>query len=407
MPMIERPYKYAFTKNEIRYVFQLDSLDRAGLFLQVRIMYAAIGAAAFTELTSFELKPDSDGKIYIYLQQYLDSLLNYVLPDTASEVTNADAQCCRFYIEFREVTDLAPDDLYSTSELDNGHIRYAIKGGIEAHKNSRNNFFINHLFANKNFLTWQPAQRFVFADEPVYLSFLNVVNTDAQTGSKIKLTRHFDDDTETDTILATTANNLLVHAAPLLNNALSLWLTPKLVWFEVSVVSPDEFVTIINPYRLYVEYRPVYTSYTLVYLNSISGVSGIFLTGEIEKSLIRTIEETEGGFSLSDWTDKTKTHQSFISPALKRKYSGNIGNLKTRTEEQKDALAEFFASKNIYMLIDDRWVPVENVETTISLGKPADLVEGLDIQWQLSEENEVFTPAGKTFGQGTHIETYP
>src|SRR5690242_14157971 len=106
MSLIERPYNYVYSKNEIRYVFSLSDLDRAGLLLQVRIKYAKMDDATFAELYTFEgLKPNEDGSVYIYIQAYINSVLKYVMPGISASATDASDQACRFYIEYREITD--------------------------------------------------------------------------------------------------------------------------------------------------------------------------------------------------------------------------------------------------------------------------------------------------------------
>jgi hypothetical protein len=92
MAVIERPHRFCFSKNEIRYVFLLADVDaRPGLYLQARIMYAGIQDAEFTELYAFDgLKPDADGYVYLYIQAYLDSVLQFVLPHLDAALTDAE-----------------------------------------------------------------------------------------------------------------------------------------------------------------------------------------------------------------------------------------------------------------------------------------------------------------------------
>lgn len=406
MSVIERPHSFCFSKNEVRYVFQLTDVDtRPGLFLQARIMYAAIGAVDFTELITFDgLLPDGDGKVYLYIQNYLDSICNYVLPTIGAAVSNADDQCKQFYIEWREVEDANQDPEYENEEGDS--VRIVIKGGIERHKNSRNNFFINYMDTQKPFLTWQPENRFVYPNEPIYLSFLNVVAGAAVTGSIIKITKHFADGTETIEDEVTTADNLMIHCVPLLNFAIDAGASNKVVWFEVSVYAADDTTLICTAYRMYIEYRPIYESYVMVYHGSLGGMDFITITGDTDISYKRSLDENEGGFSLTDWTYFVKTKQQWILPLLQRNYKGVISNNKTRTMAQKEALVDLFTSRSIYMAIDSRFVPVVSLQTGVTTGRPDNLVDGLPVEWQLSENNEVFTPASAEFGAGTDTETY-
>ena len=154
----ERPHQYCFSKNEIRYVFDIADPDRAGLFLQVKLFVATMDGA-FEILHTFEgLKPTAAGKVVLPIHAYIDSKLRYVLPDITATKTDAGNQLCRFYIHYREVEDATPDPAWTETESANERI--AMKGGIEKHKAARNNFFINYFTGAKPFMTWQPANRF-------------------------------------------------------------------------------------------------------------------------------------------------------------------------------------------------------------------------------------------------------
>jgi hypothetical protein len=409
MAVIERPHRYCFSKNEIRYVFLLDDVEsRPGLYLQCRIMYAGIQDADFTELIAFDgLKPDADSKVYLYIQSYLDSVLQFALPHLDAALTDAESQCARFYVEFREVEDANLDPEYENIEGNNE--RVVLKGGIERHKMSRNNFFINYRDVYLPFFTWQPQRRFIYTDEKFFLSFLNV-DDDGEVvsgGGIMKIKKHLQDGTETTYIEALVSNRLFVHAYPLYNFPIDAADTNKVVWFEVTVYNTDGTTPIVNAYRVYVEYRPAYSAYTLFYMNSTGGAEALMVVGDTDISYARSTTEAEGGFSLSDWTDTTKASQRVLFPLLQRNYKGFISNNKTRTVAQKEALTELYASRNLYMLFDDRFVPVVVTSSAAALGRPDNVIDGAAIEWQLSENNEVFTPALLNFGAGVDAETYP
>jgi hypothetical protein len=408
MAVIERPHRYCFSKNEIRYVFLLaDAGTRPGLYLQARIMYAGIQDAEFTELYAFDgLKPDADGYVYLYIQAYLDSVLQFVLPHLDAALTDAEAQCARFYVEFREVEDANLDPEYENIEGNNERI--VLKGGIERHKMSRNNFFINYRDVQLPFFTWQPQRRFIYTDEKFFLSFLNIdADGEVVGGSIMKIKKHLQDGTETTYTESLVGNRLFVHAYPLYNYPIDAADTNKVVWFEVTVYDTDGVTPIANTHRMYIEYRPAYYAYTLFYMNSIGGAEALMVLGDTDISYPRATTEAEGGFSLTDWTDTTKAAQRILQPLLQRNYKAVITNNKTRTLAQKEALTELFVSRNLYMLFDDRYVPVVVTTNGAQLGRADNVIDGLAIEWQLSESNETFTPAGVEFGAGADAETYP
>jgi hypothetical protein len=404
MSVIERPHTFCFSKNEIRYVFNVDEPDRAGLFVEVKLQYAAIGEISFTELMTWQLKPATDGKVYIYLQAYLDSLCNYLVPDPAENVNNANAQCMQFYIEWREVEDADTNPDWQTGE--SLHVRTAIKGGIERHKMSRNNFFVNYIDADKPFLTWTPSPRFVFPDEPVFLSFLNLDSGELATGSKIKMNYVLQDGTTGSSVLTDVIEGLLVHIkADAVTMAVDTTTANKCVYYDVSIVADDETTILINPFRFYIEYRPLYAWYDLLYHNSTGGIDTARVKGETDIAYTRNTAEGEGGLDVDDWTTTTKPHEKLFSNiVLQRNYKGDIGFL--RTKNRQEAGIELLASKSVYMLIDDRYVPVVNVQSSQKLGTARDKIQSFPVEWQLSESNESFTPAAQTFGLGVDNETY-
>lgn len=406
MALTERPYRYSFSLNEIRYVFQLADPSRAGLYLQVRINYAPIGSGTFTELYSFKLKPTADGLVYAYIQAYLDSVVDYVLPVMDAVLTDANAQCVQYYIDFREIEDADPDPDYTTTESD--HIRLAIKGGIEQHKHSRNNFFINYLDTDKPFLTWQPAGRFFYAGESVLFSFLNKNAETEYNNTKIKVLTKYADGTSTTEVLTVTCDKLLMHVLPF--NELTVPDTTaenKVYYYEFSIVSNDESTTIINAYRLYVQYRPAYTYYDLLYINSLGGMSNIRIVKDVDINYDRTVTEAEQGPDLNAWQNKNKKHQrAHASILLNRKHSGNIGVENMNTQQQREAMMDLLASEKVFMVVEDLLVPVLSIQESILIGNRKSLENGLPIQWVLSESNEVYTPSTQSFGQGTDTETY-
>lgn len=406
MAITERPYKYCFSKNEIRYVFNVpDVADRPGLFLEVKLKYAAIGEISFTDLYTWQLKPQDDGTTYIYLQGYLDSLVNYVLPNSGAMFTDANDQLRQFYIEWREVEDANPNPDWDAGEATN--IRTVIKGGIERHKQSRNNYFVNHLDTLKPFLTWQPANRFIYSTDPFFVSFLNKNGAVEKTGSKVKIDFTYIDGTTSTHTSTVTTDALMVHCYPLFDTPIDVDASPKIWYLDVSIVEGDGTTVIINPYRVYVEYRPAYTYYNFVCHNSLGGIDWLRIAGDTEISYTRTTAEGEGGLDVNDWTSIIKPHEKMYSNILlQRNYKGDIGFL--HTKQRQEAFLEFLVSKSIYMGFDGRWVPVLNLKSSQTLRVPTPNAQpaSFPVEWQLSESNEVFTPKTAEFGVGTDTEIY-
>lgn len=397
MTLVERPYHNCYSKNEIRYVFTTPDETVAGLFLQVKILYAPVNSLVFTELYTFEeLKYNADKTVYLPIQAYIDSVVKHVLPIYNAAMTDAEEQCIKFFIHYREVTDATPDPLWDESE--NANVCIAIKGGIENMKTSRNNIFINYFDVAKPFLTWQPSHRFIFYDELVYVSFINPAKAAFKVFGNIVAT---DGTVIPFWTYHAGANKYLYHLniSPSLLN-LKGYTSKDIYYYEIWITDALDNV-LVNAYRLYIEYRSSYEYYDLFYHNSIGGVDTVRITGDVDPSIDRTTTEAEGGIAVNDWNAKTKAHQkSFSNIFLQRNFKGNIGLLKTRTKEQQESFLDLLASKSVYMLIDGRWIPVNNIQRSVSLGNRKVTTAGFPVEWQLSETNEVFTPWNKKFGDG-------
>jgi hypothetical protein len=402
MSVVERPHGYCFSKNDIRYVFQLNNIDiRPGLYLQVRLLYTTIGDDTFAELYLFDgLKPGPDGKVYLYMQAYLDSVVNFVIT-AGDNVTNAEDQARQFYIEWREVEDADVDPAWETAESD--HVRIVLKGGIERHKNRRNNFFINYLFPEKKFLTWFPENRFCYASEPLIFSFINVLDGVAQTGSKMKVVYTYQDGTTSTSILSFTIDPLIAHVLPIL--PIDPALDNKIVSVDISIVTNDELQIIINPYRLYIEYRPIYVYYDLLYFNSLGGTGWVRVVGNADISYDLTANQASGGYNVNDWTNYAKAPENFVSSMLlQKKFSGDIGYL--RTKDMQEAFLDIFTNLGMFMPIGNGWVQVMALQRSQKLGTRKDDMQSFPIEWQLCETNEVFTPEDASFGDGEDTEVY-
>lgn len=398
MALTERPYQYCYSKNEIRYVFNLASPERAGLFLQVKLFWANIDETGFVALYNFEaLKPNAEGMVYLPVQAYLDSLLNYVMPVIDEPIINAKAQTIQFYIHYREVEDTNPDPVWTETEEE--HICIAIKGGIERHKASRNNIFINYINTEKPFLTWQPSGRFIFYGEHVFLSFLNFSRAGFTLKGLIKAT----DATEVLFTISFNEEEGLLYHIPVSPTALDLaGKTAKQIWYyEISITDLEDNI-IAQPYRLYIEYRSLYEYHDLVYIGSLGGADALRVSGETNITYDKTVVEGEGGLAVNDWNAVVKSHeQTHESILLKRSYKAVVSTLKTRTREQAESFLDLIVSKKIYMLFNNTWIPVLNVQQSAELGNRKNITSGFPLEWKLSESNQVFTPAGKNFGQGS------
>lgn len=395
--IIERPAKFCMAMNDIRYVYTVTDLTRAGLFFQVKLV---IGTAEYL----FDLKPNSDGKVYVYIQKYVYSHLSYVLPGNTL-FTAANNSHIDFYVHSREVTDA--DTNPSWNEHEATKPRTALKLGVEKHRFSRDNL-IQKIISEKLYLTWQPSHRMVYLDQPNYLTvFLQWGNT---TNTKLVINWAATDGT-TGTI-NTNFSSLSTYLVHINTTATALGVvaatTGKVIyWYNVAVVRniSGSDVTVANSYTYYINYNYRYHWQDFIYINSLCGIDTIRAEGVTQLVPERKFEETETQADINDWNSVIKSKQFSQNNILfNRQYKGDIGYRDTMKEQY--VLLEFMLSKAIYQLIDGRYVPVLYLSKTASLSNSEGNDWNFPIEWSLAEDNEVFTD-DIALGIVTDTETYP
>jgi hypothetical protein len=398
----ERPNSICFSKNEIRYRYTLDDLSRAGLYFEVKLWYKYEGGT-YAIYTTEKLKPTSDGVVTFYLQQYIDSLLKPDFRD-ASLLNVADKQWVYFYIDTREVWDEDTTTEFTTHE--EGNERLAILAGIEKHRYGRNNFFINYFDVRKPFLTWIPTNRFIFINQPVFLSVLIKAGSTANLAIKVdwKATDGtIGDFTENLDEEAGYIFHLNVHADIL--GLTSVLAGKKLYYYDVSIINTATDAVVIDAYRFYINYDYFYNYYDLIYFNSFRGIDTIRVRGEVVEGIDRQYDDADGGFGSSEWNAIIKSAENKQVGIVGRKYyKGDIGYLNNKKEQQ--VLAEMLLSPYILQKIDSRFVPLLCMSKSKDFRNSADTRWSFPIEWQLAETNEVFTPEWINLGTGTDTETY-
>ncbi|HEX8358422.1 MAG TPA: hypothetical protein VF610_13455, partial [Segetibacter sp.] len=166
----ERPYKYSFALNEIRYVFLVTDPATPGCALEVELYYHLLSATQGVLLKGFTLTPPDDGVIICHVADYLLSILKPQLPAINGQIVQpVNDQVKSYYVRFRQVTTANVNPEWST---DAEFKRIVVLGGVEKMKFKRNNFFVSHLANTKAFLTWQPHKRMVSQTERHYLTLL-------------------------------------------------------------------------------------------------------------------------------------------------------------------------------------------------------------------------------------------
>ncbi|MBV9989386.1 MAG: hypothetical protein JO301_17030 [Chitinophagaceae bacterium] len=349
----------------------------------------------FRTLTPWKLKPNADGTVYLPIQQYIESLLEYILP--AGNITNASAQACIFFIKSREIDDDHPNPDYSLAEK--VHTRLAIKAGIEKHRYSRNNFFANYFDTQKPWLTWRPSNRMIWPGEPQYLTAFFKNGTASGLTLRVKYRTTAGVDAEIN--IALTSIGYLIHFK--VDIATLGVPAGQLYYYEVGILNGADIVVAFH--RFYINYDPLYKYHDIIAINSLGGIDTIRATGEVNNGLDRNAEDSEGGFSLSEWSDTIKSHESAQAAiTYRRTYKGDIGH--QRTIREQESLIEILLSRRLYQIIDSRFVPIIINQRNQALGKSTDKLVSFPLEWALSEANETYTPADIALGLGADTEEY-
>ena len=400
--IIERPAAFCMTKNEIRYVYKVTDLTRVGLYLEMQLWYCRTDQAVYTSLPSFKLVPNTDGTVYLSLQLYIDSFLQWAFPKPTDNMFAAQTQSCSFYIVTREIDDTTiTTPIWNTSEYDN--LRIALKMGIEKNRYSRNNL-LTYLLNNNSFFSWQTNNKLIFYNQPNYLTFL--LPTGNSNGYQLKVVFQTIQGTNDD-IISPFAN----YAAFLFHiktDPTTLGITvpdgEQLHWYEVSILDNNNIV-VVGTYRYYIDYDTYYHYHDFIYINSLGGIDTARARGEIEYSFERAVDEIEGGFNLNNSVSTIKQAETIYRAInIKRTFKGDLGFRRSKPEQ--DSMIELLASTAIYELLDGNLIPLLQIQKTHSLRKTTDMLLPFAIEWQHAESNEVYTPSKVEIGAAVDTETY-
>lgn len=405
--VFERPNTYCFSRNEIRYAWNISDPDAAGCYLQIQLYYFTVADATPVLLKTFILKPTPEGKVYLYIQQYIDSLLTYNIPGSGL-CTAANKQVVFFGVKFREVTDADPTPEYNSSELDDNS-RLALKSGIQKEQYGRNNFFINYFDTAKPFFTWRQTNQFVFSAQNNFISIFLKAGSTANHSLKIRAC-----DTEgtvtTDVRVLDEIAGYIFHLRVIdtfLDLQTLIGADKILYWYEVSIVhSDDNAVIAVNPFRYYIDYRNFYTYYDVIFYNSLGGIDAVRLRGDYVLNIERNTDAKDNGVDVGNWNATEKTGEyGFANISRKETFKGDMGYVQTQAEKER-LMMELLLSKQIYHYQYSRWQPVLNMQRSFDFKATDDKHFNFPVEWQLPFENEVYTPEDVNLGTGTDTEIY-
>lgn len=390
----ERPHTHNFSFNEIRYVLQVTDPAAPGCAVDIELYYHDVTDSVGILFKSFTLTPAPDGSVYCQLKDYLDSLLKPQLPViTGAIVQPVRDQVKYFYIRFRQVTTANPEPQWKT---DAANKRIVLLGGVEQMKHQGNNFFASYLNTTKAFLTWQPSNRFVFANERHYLTFLLASPADFT----VQVHTVFTDLSSHNNSFAFTAGSdvlfrIKTGAHDLGIDAIDT--SKKLYYYEVQVVKTADGGILAAPHRFYLEYRPLYGFTDILFFNSLGGIDAVRVKGEVAWSIENSgddVEHITGNEAIN--IDSPQAQYSQVNQVKKDNYKGDAGW--SRTPIQQEALIELLLSKGRYEIVNSRWIGIVNLKKSLDLRLTTDKKWSFPIEWSYGYSDRVFTPKGIMLG---------
>lgn len=403
--LIERPHRQVFAGNPVRYVFNVSNPTAPGCAIEVALyvwnIYDDPFAVDGTLVMQQTLTPNPDGKVYFYCEDYLNSQLEWQLPELGNDdVIAVTKQIKKFGIKYRQITKNNPSPTWAT---DTNNLRTVLKGGIAKEKFDRNNFFVNYLPAKMPFLTWLPDKHFIGLEERRYLTYFHFYDDPmVHITPQLKATVvYFDGTNETITkdFPSLDASKLFHCPAGLKQLGLDNLHPDKQIWYyDVQVVDAGGGFDVTSPYRMYADYRNFYRVFSFVYHNSISGMDTLRIRGDwdIEISLNTTdIQQATGG----DFSGEIlPTENAMINISGFKTFDGDAGWMNTR--KMQEALEDFLLSDGIYREINSRWLRVVSLNKTQKMGASNDTKWSFPIKWRYTFDNNYYTPFDTDFGAG-------
>jgi hypothetical protein len=408
--LLERPYKFNYSKNPIRYMVDISNPLTTGSALEVELYVLAYSSVydadtnPGTLVTRQTLFPNPDGKTYFYCEDFLNSQLEWHMPELNIDreapirIIEVEEQIRKFYIRYRQVTKTNPAPDWAT-EADN--MRIVIKGGIAKEKFDRNNFFKNYLEVEKTFLTWQPANHFIGEEEIRYLTYFHT-NEDTDVELILKARKVFTDGTEEVITkdFPNFSNTLLFH----LPAGIPQWQfenpAGKVLWYyDISVVDGDGNVY-AEPYRLYADFRKFYDVFSFIYHNSLGGIDTLRVKGQYDIEIVRDYTDIQKATIFELNNDVLPTENAAINITKYEVYKGDSGY--HNSKEFQESLEDLLLSESVWKIFFRRWLRVMNLQKSQPLRASDDTKWSFPLQWRYTFDNSQFTPMDMDFGYGVN-----
>lgn len=409
----KRPYERCWTGNPIHYLLYSAAAEADPTnYFEVRVKFKRQDEAAYSTIVTLPYTPVS-GTAKIDIQDIIDGLLEHELPFLPSASSwpspnfsnKATGHC---YIEFREITTAEPDPEWDDSE--DAEEIFCIKGGISFEKWRGDNYWVNYFDVTKPFLSWRESGRLYAQDELIWLTWLNLTDTDLSY-LKMRRTVYFTDgSTDVDDIDVPVPENQIAYI-PAGYEQLQLGdIDPsKTVWYwecQMVKVSTNPTEPLSQVFKIELDNRNDYNDTYLHYRNSLGGLDSLRIRGVIEYTSQREFTQIE----------KIVLHDYFTGHYVDGRiaadnstellvYKGDVGHL---GKEEQDRLRDIHLKREVWWPKDEKWLPVMLLTNTQRLRMSTDKLFSMPMEFCIaSGGNYYYTPDSVNLQEESTATTSP
>lgn len=303
---------------------------------------------------ALEQPADANGETVFDVSAVLDANENlkmHLPPYNENDILLGAGIFKRFYLKHAEKYGTPPVIQAFTQVTTN----FIYNGGLSYEEFAEGNYFKSYFQRQRPFLTWQPTRKTVFDDQPEYLYY--AVASDSVTEIRLQVTVHYDNGAEstywaTDKV-KTGLQKYEVYCIPVGYHQLIYGSSAgNILWYEVQVF--DQTLTAVSEVRRYDIEQGYYPNRRyFLYQNSLGGSDTVVCVGQASDRL-RT-KTTEAMKTLDHDYSIEDGEYLVVSKVGEQRLSLSTGY---KSKEYIDSLKDFVLSKEVYLMANDRYLPV-------------------------------------------------
>jgi hypothetical protein len=363
-------------------------LSRNPIVVQANTEHGALDSFKFelfvkenTELiVTLDGSPDQDGVMLFQVEQLLDKVLSYDLPDPAQIKA-----CPNLLKEFTFLKKETYGDVATVIESEEKF--YVQKGGLSYLDFPGNTFFTSN---RKKFLTWQPDKKFVSPEQPEWL-FYNTLNNDFDN-----LYRHckiyYTDGSysfATPELKGSAQNKILSIPVGLINMAnldAGKMVYKYTVWVSKSD-DPNSDTGKSEERTFVIDYDYYENDRLFIFQNSLGAFETIRCVGRAEQS-IEVSSQTGAGSVPANYIGQTPKYLN-INSSYRDIMKVSTGNM---NKVWRNHFAhEFLFSENRFEFINGKFVPIVLATDKIIFNKDSEYLTGLTFEYMYAFDNYAYS----------------